>query len=114
MGGRGHLGSANRGQGGIGQELETADGTQANPEPRDPAIGGELRELRLYCPEDSGDLGRWPVEVLGGEDPERDGRDAELAAPLEEIVELLGPMPVGVERVRQAAVPSVPAVAHPG
>src|SRR5262249_61340293 len=64
---------------------------------------GERGKLRFDGGQDSGDLGRRAPEVVRREHPEADGRNADLGAPLEDVVELLG-----AERVRLAKVGHAP------
>src|SRR5262249_58285194 len=64
---------------------------------------GERGELRFDGGQDSGYLGRRAPEVVRREHPKADGRNADLGAPLEDVVELLG-----AERVRLAKVGHAP------
>src|SRR4029453_2001475 len=97
IGGRRLLGGPDDRDRRVGQEVELSDGADTETETVEVRRGGESGELGLDGREDSGYLGRRPPEVVRREHPEADGRNADLGAPLEHVVELVGP-----ERVRLA------------
>src|SRR5215469_618204 len=60
---------------------------------------------------DPGDLFRWPLEILGGENPKRDGGNGELAAPIEYLIELTRSEAVNRMRIGEAESLPIPSVA---
>jgi hypothetical protein len=58
-----------------------------------------------------GDLFRWPLEILGGENPKRDGGNDELAAPIEYLIELARSEAVNRMRIGEAESLPIPSVA---
>src|SRR5213593_3219204 len=62
-------------------------------------VPGEQGELGFYGGQDARDLRRRPPKVVRREHPEANGRDPDLGAPFQHIVE-----PVGPERVRLAKI----------
>src|SRR5206468_10458285 len=74
-----------------------SDGADTQTEAVELRMPGERGDFGFDGREDSGYLGRRPPEVVRREQPEADGRNADLGAPLEHVVELVGP-----ERVRLA------------
>src|SRR5262249_42950397 len=99
---------------GVGQEVELADGADAETEALELRMPGERGELRFDGGQDSGYLGRRAPEVVRREHPEADGRNADLGAPLEDVVELLGAERVRLARVGHAPLEGEAAVARGG
>src|SRR5882724_4437114 len=97
--GRRLLGGPDRRDRRVGQKVELSDGADTETEAVELRMPGERGELGFDGREDSGYLGRRPPEVVRREHPQADGRNADLGAPLEHVVELVGP-----ERVRLAKV----------
>jgi hypothetical protein len=52
--------------------------------------------------QDAGDLFRWSLEILSGENPKRDGGNGELAAPIEYLIELARSEAVNRMRIGEA------------
>src|SRR5439155_525930 len=101
--GRGRfLGRPDRGDRGVGQEVELADGPHAQPQALRARVVGEPPQLGLDGRQDAGDLSGRPPEVVGREHPQADGGDADLRAPLQDLVELLGPERVRLAKIRNA------------
>jgi len=61
--------------------------------------------------QDAGDLFRWPLEILGGENSKRDRGNGQLAAPIEYLIELARSEAVNRMRIGEAESLPVPSVA---
>src|SRR5215467_6576456 len=61
--------------------------------------------------QDAGDLFRWALEILGGENPKRDGGNGELAAPIEYLIELARSEAVNRMRIGEAESLPIPSLA---
>src|SRR5690606_27604295 len=68
----------------IGQEVEGADGLDV------PAVGGELADGVLDDLQQRFELAGGPVQVVGGQQPQRDDLDPRLRAPRQQLGDLLG------------------------
>src|SRR5439155_6675493 len=91
-----------------------ADGPHAQRQALRARGVGEPPQLGLDGRQDAGDLSGRPPEVVGREHPEADGGDADLRAPLQDLVELLGPERVRLAKIRNAAGERVAADAVEG
>jgi len=87
--GSGAFRRTDRGKHRLGQHRQAAD----RPHPHAPAVDGRVarqsRQLGFDRAQDAGNFGGRALEVVGGENPQRDRRDAELGTPVEHVVELL-------------------------
>src|SRR4030095_7837836 len=111
IGGRRLLGGPDDRDRRVGQEVELSDGADTETETVELRMAGERGELGFDGREDSGYLGRRAPEVVRREHPEADGRNADLGAPLEHVVELVGPERVRLAKVGYATLEGEAAVA---
>ena len=77
----------------------------------DRRILGEGRQLGFDRGQNPRDLGRRTVKILGREDPQGHGRDGELGAPFEDLVELVGAEVVDRARLDDAERAAMAAIA---
>src|SRR5262245_2898274 len=109
--GRCLFGGPDGGDRGVGQEVELTNGADAETETLELRMPGERGELRFDGGQDSGYLRRRPSEVARREHPEADGRNADLGAPLADVVEPLGAERVCLPKVGHAPLEGKAAVA---
>src|SRR5262245_12824586 len=95
----------------VGQEVELADSADTETETLEFRIPGERGELRFDGRQDSGYLRRRAPEVVRREHPEADRRNADLGAPLEHVVELVGAERIGLAKVGHTPLEGEAAVA---
>src|SRR6516225_8522085 len=72
------------------QEIEATHGFDPNTVTVDRGVLSQSLDLRLHRREDVRDLGLRSSQVVDGAHPKRHGRDSEIEAPSEYVVELLG------------------------
>ena len=105
------LGRSDGRDGRIGQEVELADGPDTQAQAMGARVLREPNELGFEGREDARDLCRWPPKIVGREHPEADRPDPDFRAPLQHLVELLGPQRVGFAKVGHPALEGVATVA---
>src|SRR5437879_7933376 len=105
------LGGPNRREGRVRQEVELAHGADTNPQVVDSRGVGQLGQFGVDRGKDARHLRRRPPQILRGKDPQRDGGDRKLRAPLEDVVQLPGAKAVRLDRITDAPFAGIAAVA---
>ena len=94
-----------------GQQFQLANRLHSHPLAMDLRVICKLSHFCLDGGQDAGHLFRWPLEILGGENPKRDGGNGELAAPIEYLIELARSEAVNRMRIGKAVSLPIPSVA---
>src|SRR6516162_2941796 len=105
------LGSRNRGENRLGQHRSAADGAHSHAPPVNRRITRQSLQLGFDGAEDPGDFRRWPAKIVGRKDPQGHRRNAQLDAPVENLVELVGAEIVKLPRLGDPERAAVPAIA---
>ena len=108
---RGLASRADRCQRRSGQQFQLANRLHSDPLAMDLRVIDQRSHFGFDGGQDAADLFRWPLEILGGENPKRDGGNGELAAPIEYLIELARSEAVNRMRIGEAESLPIPSVA---